>query len=119
MLKLSLIQVKQTNKNFVKEDNEKTQNLAGRVVPVEMQVYQDRSFTFVLKSPPASDLIKKAAKLPAGSQHAGVEIAGSIKRAQVREIAEIKMQDLNAHDVESAMKIIEGSARSMGVTVTD
>ncbi len=103
---------------FVKEYNEKTSQFRGSVVPVELTVYQDRSFTFVLKSPPASDLIKKAAKLQGGSGAAGVEIAGSISRDQVREIAETKMQDLNANDIEAAMKIVEGSARSMGVTVS-
>ena len=103
---------------FVKEYNERTQQFRGSVVPVELTVYQDRSFTFTLKSPPASDLIKKASKLPAGSSTPGVSVAGSINRDQIREIAETKMQDLNANDVEAAMKIIEGSARSMGVTVT-
>lgn len=103
---------------FVKEYNERTAQLRGSVVPVELTVYQDRSFTFVLKSPPASDLIKKAASLDSGSNAPGVEIAGSISRDKIREIAEMKMQDLNANDVEAAMKIIEGSARSMGVTVS-
>jgi len=102
---------------FVKEYNEKTAQFAGSVVPVELLVYQDRSFTFTLKSPPASDLIKKAAKLPSGSQTPGVSVAGSITKDQIREIAQTKMEDLNAVDIEGAMKIIEGSARSMGVTV--
>lgn len=102
---------------FVKEYNERTQEFRGSVVPVELTVYQDRSFTFTLKSPPASDLIKKAAKVQSASSTPGIEVAGSITRAQVKEIAETKMQDLNANDVEAAMKIIEGSARSMGVTV--
>ena len=103
---------------FVKEYNERTAQFAGSVVPVELLVYQDRSFTFTLKSPPASDLIKKAAKVKSGSNTPGVSTAGSITRDQVREIAQTKMQDLNANDVEAAMKVIEGSARSMGVTVT-
>ncbi len=103
---------------FVKEYNERTSQLRGSVVPVELTVYQDRSFTFVLKSPPASDLIKKAANLQSGSGAPGVETAGSISRDKIREIAEMKMQDLNANDVEAAMKIVEGSARSMGVTVS-
>jgi len=103
---------------FVKEYNEKTAQFAGSVVPVELLVYQDRSFTFTLKSPPASDLIKKAAKLPGGSSTPGVETAGSITKDQVREIAQTKLEDLNAVDIEAAMKIIEGSARSMGVTVS-
>jgi large subunit ribosomal protein L11 len=103
---------------FVKEYNERTAQFAGSVVPVELLVYQDRSFTFTLKSPPASDLIKKAAKVPSGSATPGVSVAGSITRDQVREIARTKMEDLNAVDVEAAMKIIEGSARSMGVTIS-
>jgi len=103
---------------FVKEYNERTQQFAGSVVPVELTVYQDRSFTFVLKSPPASDLLKKAARVPSGSQTPGVTAAGAVTRAQVREIAKTKMQDLNANDEEAAMKIIEGSARSMGITVS-
>lgn len=103
---------------FVKEYNERTSQLRGSVVPVELTVYQDRSYTFVLKSPPASDLIKKAAKLQGGASSPGVENAGSISQSQIREIAELKIVDLNANDVEAAMKIIEGSARSMGVTVS-
>jgi large subunit ribosomal protein L11 len=103
---------------FVKEYNERTSQLRGNVVPVELLVYQDRSFTFTLKSPPASDLIKKAAKLEGGSASAGVETAGSVTRDQIREIAQTKLEDLNANDIEAAMKIIEGSARSMGVTVS-
>ena len=104
---------------FVKEYNEKTQAQAGNIIPVEMQVYQDRSFSFELKSPPASDLIKKAMGLSHGSQTPGLDEVGSINRKQVREIATMKMQDLNAHDIDAAMKIIEGSARSMGVAVID
>jgi large subunit ribosomal protein L11 len=103
---------------FVKEYNERTQQFRGSVVPVELTVYHDRSFTFELKSPPASDLIKKAAKLSGGSASPGVAVAGSITRDQVREIAQTKLEDLNANDVEAAMKIIEGSARSMGVTIS-
>ena len=102
---------------FVKEYNERTQQFRGSVVPVELTVYQDRSFTFTLKSPPASDLIKKAAKLQSASSTPGIEVAGSINREQVKQIAETKMQDLNANDIDAAMKIIEGSARSMGITV--
>jgi large subunit ribosomal protein L11 len=103
---------------FVKEYNERTQQFRGSVVPVELTVYHDRSFTFVLKSPPASDLIKKAAKLSGGSAAPGVTVAGSITRDQVREIAQTKLEDLNANDVDAAMKIIEGSARSMGITIS-
>jgi len=104
---------------FVKEYNEKTQAQAGNIIPVEMQVYQDRSFSFELKSPPASDLIKKAMGLSHGSPTPGLDEVGSINRKQIREIATMKMQDLNAHDIDAAMKIIEGSARSMGVAVID
>jgi large subunit ribosomal protein L11 len=103
---------------FVKEYNERTSQFRGSVVPVELLVYQDRSFTFTLKSPPASDLIKKAAKLDGGSSAPGVELKGSITQDQIREIAQTKLEDLNANDIEAAMKIIEGSARSMGVTVS-
>jgi large subunit ribosomal protein L11 len=85
---------------------------------VELTVYADRSFTFTLKSPPASDLVKKAIRLDKGSSTPGIAAAGTITRDQLRQIAQAKMQDLNANDVEAAMKIIEGSARSMGVTVT-
>jgi len=104
---------------FVKEYNERTRELAGNVVPVELTVYADRSFTFTLKSPPAGDMIKKAAKVEKASPAPGREPGGTITRSQVREIAKTKMQDLNANDIEAAMKIIEGSARSMGVTVRD
>ncbi len=102
---------------FVKEYNERTSKLAGNVVPVELEVYADRSFTFKLKSPPASDLIKKAAGLEKASEAPGVEIIGSITREQAREIAQTKMEDLNAQDIDAAINIIAGSARSMGVTV--
>ena len=104
---------------FVKEYNERTAKMAGQIVPVAITVYQDRSFAFEVKSPPASDLLRRAAGVEAGSGAAGVETIGSVTRAQVRQIAETKMSDLNANDVEAAMRIIEGSARSMGVTVTD
>jgi large subunit ribosomal protein L11 len=104
---------------FVKEYNERSASLAGNIVPVELTVYADRSFTIELKTPPASDMIKKAAGISGGSGQVGIEKAGQIKRANVREIAETKMPDLNTNDVEAAMKIIEGSARSMGVEVVD
>ena len=104
---------------FVKEYNERSSALAGNIVPVELTVYADRSFTMELKTPPASDMIKKAAGIPAGSGSVGIEVAGNIQRAKIREIAETKMPDLNTKDIESAMKIIEGSARSMGVEVID
>ena len=104
---------------FVKEYNERSASLAGNIVPVELTVYADRSFTIELKTPPASDMIKKAAGISGGSGQVGIETAGQIKRANVREIAETKMPDLNTNDIEAAMKIIEGSARSMGVEVVD
>ncbi len=102
---------------FVKEYNEKTAKFAGSVVPVELTVYADRSFSIALKSPPASDLLRKAAKVEKGSKTPGVEDVGTVTKAQVREIAQTKMQDLNSGSIEAAMRIIEGSARSMGITV--
>jgi len=107
---------------FVKEYNERSASLAGNIVPVELTVYADRSFrsfSIELKTPPASDMIKKAAGIAGGSGQVGIETAGQIKRAKIREIAETKMPDLNTNDVEAAIKIIEGSARSMGVEVVD
>ena len=104
---------------FCKEFNAKTQKQAGSILPTIITVFADKSFTFELKSPPASDLIKKAAKLQKGSQTPGTAVAGSISKAQVKEIAETKMKDLNAYTEEAAMKIIEGSARSMGIEVKD
>jgi large subunit ribosomal protein L11 len=88
-------------------------------VPVEISVFEDRSFTFILKTPPASVLIKKAAGIEKGSGEPRTQKVGSINRAQLREIAETKLPDLNANDVEAAMKIVEGTARNMGVTVSD
>jgi large subunit ribosomal protein L11 len=102
---------------FVKEYNERSASLAGNIVPVELTVYADRSFSIELKTPPASDMIKKAAGIAGGSGQVGIETAGSISRDKIREIATVKMPDLNTNDVEAAMKIIEGSARSMGVEV--
>ena len=99
--------------------NAATENQRGNVIPVEITVYEDRTFDFTLKTPPASRLILKAAGLEKGSGNAPKVKAGTITRAQVREIAETKMADLNANDVENAMRIIEGTARSMGVTVVD
>ncbi|MFN8524369.1 MAG: 50S ribosomal protein L11 [Chloroflexota bacterium] len=104
---------------FVKEYNERTAAQAGTVVPVEITVFEDRSFTFVLKTPPASELIKKALNVDKGSGTAGRETAGTIPRSKVNEIAKIKLKDLNATTIEAAEKIIEGTARSMGVTVGD
>jgi large subunit ribosomal protein L11 len=102
---------------FVKEYNERTATQAGSIVPVEITVFEDRSFTFVLKTPPASDLIRKAIEVEKGSNDPKRVKVGVLPRDKLRQIAEIKMKDLNANTVEAAEKIIEGSARSMGVTV--
>lgn len=104
---------------FCKEYNEKTKDQAGLVIPVEITVYEDRSFTFVLKTPPASVLIKKALGIETGSGEPNRKKVGKLSRAKVREIAQIKMPDLNAADLEAAMRMIEGSARSMGVEIVD
>lgn len=104
---------------FCKEYNARTADKAGLVVPVEISVFEDRSFTFILKTPPASVLIKKAIGIEKGSGQPNREKVGSITRAQLKEIAETKMPDLNANDIEAAMKIVEGTARNMGVTVAD
>ncbi len=102
---------------FCKEYNERTASQAGSIIPVEIIVYEDRSFTFSLKTPPASDLIKKAVGLEKGSSSQIREKVGTLSRDQVRQIAEIKMKDLNANDIEAAMRMVEGTARSMGVEV--
>ncbi len=102
---------------FCKEYNAKTSGQVGQIVPVEVTVYQDGSFTFVLKTPPAADLLKKAAGIKSGSAVPNRDSAGIITNDQLREIAEIKMKDLNALDVEQAMRIIAGTARSMGIQV--
>ncbi len=104
---------------FCKEYNARTQEKVGLVVPVEISVFEDRSFTFILKTPPASVLIKKAAGIERGSGEPRTKKVGSITRAQLKEIAETKMPDLNANDIEAAMNIVEGTARNMGVTVSD
>jgi large subunit ribosomal protein L11 len=104
---------------FCKEYNAKTSDQAGMIIPVEISVYEDRSFTFILKTPPASVLIRKAAGVERGSAQPNKQKAGSITRTQLQEIAQTKMPDLNANDIEAAMKIVEGTARNMGVTVTD
>ena len=104
---------------FCKEYNAKTADQAGMVVPVEISIYEDRSFTFVLKTPPASVLIKKALGIESGSSEPHKVKVGSLTRAQLRQIAEQKLPDLNARDVEAAMKIIAGTARSMWVTIVD
>ena len=102
---------------FCKEYNEKTTQQAGQIVPAEVTVFEDRSFTFILKTPPASDMLRKAAGVPKGSSQVKRDKIGSVSRAQVREIATAKMKDLNAADVAAAEKMIEGSARSMGIEV--
>lgn len=102
---------------FVKEYNERTSSLAGSIVPVEITVYEDRSFDFIAKSPPASDLLRKAAGVEKGSGNPLIDKIAVISRDQVKEIAETKIKDLNAADIEGAIKIIEGTARSMGIQV--
>ena len=102
---------------FCKEYNEKTTQQAGQIVPAEVTVFEDRSFTFILKTPPASDMLRKAAGVPKGSSQVKRDKIGSVSRAQVREIAAAKMKDLNAADAAAAEKMIEGSARSMGIEV--
>ena len=104
---------------FVKDYNEQTSNREGSVVPVHITVYEDRSFTFVTRTPPASDLIRRSAGIEKGSTTAGGQSAGSVSRDSVREIAQMKLVDLNAPDIEAAMKVIEGTARSMGVQIED
>jgi large subunit ribosomal protein L11 len=102
---------------FCKEYNERTANQAGSIVPAVITVYEDRSFTFILKTPPAADLLKKAAGIGKGGGTPGKANAGSVTQQQLREIAETKMKDLNANSVEAAEHIIAGTARSMGITV--
>ncbi|KUO95111.1 50S ribosomal protein L11 [Ferroacidibacillus organovorans] len=102
---------------FCKEFNARTADQAGTVIPVVITVYEDRSFTFELKTPPAAILIKKAIGIESGSGEPNKKKVGTISRAKVREIAELKMVDLNAASVEAAMRMVEGTARSMGVTV--
>jgi len=102
---------------FCKEYNEQTKDQAGSIVPVEITIYQDRSFSFKLGIPPVSDLIKQAIAAPKGSAEPNREFVGVLSRAQVRDIAEKKIDELNAFNVEGAMKIVEGTARSMGVKV--
>ncbi|ACZ42729.1 ribosomal protein L11 [Thermobaculum terrenum ATCC BAA-798] len=102
---------------FVKEYNERTASMAGQIIPVEVTVYEDRSFTFVTKTPPAANLLLQAAGIEKGSGVPNRQKVGRVTRDQIREIAELKMKDLNAYDVEHAMKMIEGTARSMGIEV--
>ncbi len=103
---------------FIKEYNEKTAALTGSVVPVVVTIYEDRSYSFVTKSPPAADLIRKEAGIEKGSATPNKSKVGKLSRAKVRSIAEIKMNDLNASSIESAVKMVEGTARSMGVDIT-
>lgn len=103
--------------DFVRQFNDATKDKAGEVVPVEMTIYEDRTFSFILKTPPAAFLLRKAAGLEKGSGEPNKNKVGKVTKDQVRKIAEIKMADLNANDVDQAMKIIEGTARSMGIEV--
>ena len=105
--------------DFCKQFNAKTQKQEGSIIPVVISVYKDRSFTFITKTPPASDLLKKAAGIIKGSGVPQKDKDGKVTRAQLTEISKLKMQDLNALNIEGAMKIIEGTARSMGITVAD
>lgn len=104
---------------FVTQFNDQTKDMVGNVIPVVITVYEDRSFTFITKTPPASNLLKKAAGIESASGNAKTTIVATVTKQQVREIAELKLKDLNAYDVESAMKIIEGTARQMGIAVKD
>lgn len=104
---------------FCKEYNAKTSDQVGLIVPVEISVYEDRSFTFILKTPPASVLIRKALGIEKGSGEPNTKKVGKLTRDQLRDIAQTKMPDLNANDIEAAMRIVEGTARNMGVTVVD
>ncbi|MCL0072756.1 50S ribosomal protein L11 [Dehalococcoidia bacterium] len=104
---------------FCKEYNERTSSQAGSVIPAEITIYEDRSFTFVTKTPPVTDLLKKAVGMEKGSETAKLKLVGRITRDRIKEIAEIKMKDLNAIDLEGAMRIIEGTARSMGIEVSE
>jgi large subunit ribosomal protein L11 len=104
---------------FTKAYNEKTADKAGQVIPAQITIFEDRSFTFVLKTPPAPDLLRKAAGVDKGSDQPNRNKVGTVTRAQIREIAETKMKDLNSIDLEGAMRQIEGTARNMGLTVTD
>ncbi len=104
---------------FCKEFNEKTSNQPGMIIPAEITIYEDRSFSFILKTPPAAILLKKAAGVEKGAGNPLKDRVGTVTKAQVKEIAELKMPDLNASDVESAMRMVEGTARSMGIAVQE
>jgi large subunit ribosomal protein L11 len=103
--------------DFVNAYNQATQSQAGTIIPVEITIYDDRTFDFITKTPPAAVLLRQAAQIPKGSPEPNREKVGTVSRDQVREIAEIKMPDLNANDIDAAMKIVEGTARSMGLLV--
>jgi large subunit ribosomal protein L11 len=103
--------------DFVKAYNDATSNNRGQIIPVEISIYEDRSFTFVTKTPPAAALLRQAARVDKGSGEPNKEKVGRVTRAQVKEIAEIKMPDLNSIDIDGAMKVVEGTARSMGIIV--
>jgi len=103
--------------DFVKAYNDATSSQVGTIVPVEITIYEDRSFSFITKTPPAAVMLRQAARVEKGSSEPNREKVGAVSRAQVREIAETKMTDLNANDVDAAMKIVEGTARSMGIIV--
>ena len=102
---------------FCKDYNARTQQQAGQIIPAQLTIFEDRSFSFILKTPPAADLIRKAAGVPKGSGSPRAEKVGSISLADLRRIAEAKLPDLNANDIEGAMKVVEGTARSMGIEV--
>jgi large subunit ribosomal protein L11 len=103
--------------DFVKAYNDATSNNRGQIIPVEISIYEDRSFTFVTKTPPAAALLRQAARVDKGSGEPNKEKVGRVTKAQIKEIAEIKMPDLNAIDIDGAMKVVEGTARSMGIVV--
>ena len=103
--------------DFVRAYNEATGGQVGTIVPVEISIYEDRSFTFITKTPPAAVLLRQAARVEKGSAEPHKEMVGSVTREQVRQIAETKMPDLNANDIDAAMKVVEGTARSMGILV--
>ena len=103
--------------DFCKAYNEQTRESAGQIIPAKITIFEDRSFSFVLKTPPASDLLRKAAGVDKGAAHQLQEVVGSVNSDQVREIAQIKLPDLNTEDIDQAMRIVEGTARSMGIEV--
>jgi large subunit ribosomal protein L11 len=115
----ALGQLQVSSMEFCKQFNAATQNMAGTIVPVEITVYADRTFTFVTKSPPASELLRKAASIAKGSGEPNKEKVGNVTEEQIKEIAKAKMKDLNAFSIEAAMEMIRGTARSMGITVEE